>query len=95
MSLSYIWRDRPQQNRKSPSTVLKAHNSTRDRSFMCNNVVHFGKKGPSLNDQTARMRLWSNFVRSCEYRFCVVAQVNTPVFLLSNVKEKEIARIVN
>ena len=27
-----------QQNRKSPSTVLTAHNSTGDRTFMCNNI---------------------------------------------------------
>ena len=49
-------------------------------------------KVPSLNvehDQTARMRMRSNFVRFCKYRFiCVVAQVTSPVFLLSNVKEK-------
>ena len=53
---------------------------------------------PSLNvepDQTARMRLWSNFIRFCKACFCVVAQVTSPVFLLSNTKEKlQIARIV-
>ena len=33
------------------------------------------------------MRLWSNFVCFFKYRFfCVVAQVTSPVFLLSNVK---------
>ena len=31
-----------QQNRKSPFTVLTAHNSTGNRSFMCNKV-HFSK----------------------------------------------------
>ena len=35
VSLSYIWRDRP-ANRKSPSTVLTAYNSTGNRTFMCN-----------------------------------------------------------
>ena len=53
-------------------------------------------KVPSLNlepDQTARMRLWSNIIRFCKDRFCVVAQVTSPVFLLSNTKAK-IARIV-
>ena len=55
-------------------------------------------KVPSLNAepvQTARNRLWSNFIRFCKDRFCVVAQVTSPVFLLSNTKEKlQIARIV-
>ena len=36
MSLFYIWRDRP-ANWKSPSTVLTAHKSTGNRTFMCNN----------------------------------------------------------
>ena len=48
-------------------------------------------KVPSLNlepDQTMRMRLWSNIIRFCKDRFCVVAQVTSPVFLLSNTKEK-------
>ena len=29
-----------QQNRKSPSTVLTAHNSTGNRTFMCNNSIY-------------------------------------------------------
>ena len=47
-------------------------------------------KVPSFNvepDQTARMRLWRNFIRFCKYRFCVVAQVTSHVFVLSNVVE--------
>ena len=37
MSLSYIWRDRPTKP-KSPSTVLTAHNSTGNRTFMRNTI---------------------------------------------------------
>ena len=46
-------------------------------------------KVPSLNaepDQTAGMRLSSNFIHFSV--FCFVAQVTSPVFPLSNVKEK-------
>ena len=99
MSLSYIWRDRPAKP-KSPSTVLTAHNSTGNRTFMCNTVKRESSKicqdryiflelfflfnGKSLN------RLISLFPQDLDRNFTIISRYSTVPQILNNVLDLDL-----